>query len=58
MEAMDEQAYRSQMLEYQKAIDWKLWEMLKIMQSMSAVDTAPIDIAESSPNVKPVIVDE
>jgi hypothetical protein len=38
IDALDEQAYRKQMLEYQQAIDWKLWEMLKIMQGMAVVD--------------------
>jgi hypothetical protein len=38
IETLDDQSYRRQMLDYQKAIDWKLWEMLKIMQSMVVVD--------------------
>ena len=58
MEAMDEQAYRLQMLEYQKAIDWKLWEMLKIMQTMTDVDGATSDGPKVKVKVRAVIVED
>jgi hypothetical protein len=50
MDALDEQAYRRQMLEYQQAIDWKLWEMLKIMQGTvtPTPDAVPTDSTPTS----------
>ena len=51
IDAMDEQAYRKQMLEYQKAIDWKLWEMLKIMQGTD-VATSEAEQIDSTPSSK------
>jgi hypothetical protein len=67
MEVLDEQAYRRQMLEYQQAIDWKLWEMLKIMQGTATTEDVPTDTTPSSETNTPqkvgnkgkaVIVDE
>ena len=51
IDAMDEQAYRKQMLGYQQAIDWKLWEMLKIMQGTDAA-TPEAEQIDSTPSSK------
>ena len=32
---LDTAEYQRKMLEYQQAIDWKLWELLKIAQSIA-----------------------
>lgn len=34
-EELSTQEFQSKMLEYMHTMDWKLWEMLKIMQSMA-----------------------
>lgn len=33
---LDTQEYQAKMLEFQQAIDWKLWEILKISQAFAA----------------------
>jgi hypothetical protein len=48
METLDEQSYRRQMLEHQQAIDWKLWEMLKIMQSIHVSDDNTLRVEDAT----------
>ena len=51
------------MLAYQQAIDWKLWELLKIAQAFAEREGLSLDDPSPSPtksttNVKSIIVDE
>jgi len=63
---LDRDEYQAKMLEYQQAIDWKLWEMLKILQAWAEreglnKEEAPApkaNDAKRKSTVKPVIVDE
>jgi hypothetical protein len=61
---LDQAEYQAKMLEYQQAIDWKLWEMLKISQAWAVreglIEPEVTDSkrAKSKPAVKSVIVDE
>ena len=60
----DEKEYQEKMLEVQQAIDWKLWEMLKIAQAWAEreglVEPEVKEPGKNSkmPVVKPIIVDE
>lgn len=51
-EVLDEQSWQKQMLEYQKSMDWKLWEMLKIMQGIV------IDSGNDGADIRNIIIDE
>jgi hypothetical protein len=48
---LEEEDFRAKLLEYQKSMDWKLWEMHKIAQAWAAreglIDQAK-DVPESS----------
>lgn len=65
-EELDQKEFQAKMLEYQQSIDWKLWEMLKIMQAW-ATREGIIKLNEAAPteddkepeyDVKSIIVDE
>jgi hypothetical protein len=65
VEVMDEQTYQTKMLEYQKSMDWKVWEILKLMQSMAettvSVDDTDIEVATPAKlksGITPIIVEE
>ena len=57
--------FQSKMLEYMRAMDWKLWEMLKIEQARAIreglvpaeVEGAPL-AREPAKDFKPVVIDE
>jgi len=61
---LDQSEYQAKMLEYQQAIDWKLWEMLKIAQAWAtqegliAPEADNVAVRKTTSKVKPVIVDE
>ena len=65
-EDLDTSEYQAKMLEFQQAIDWKLWELLKIAKAYAERDglvepevTEPARTKASAKiDVKPVIVDE
>lgn len=64
VEELDSAEFRAKLLEYLQAIDWKLWEMLKIEQKRAERDgliepeiTEPKRTKKKA-DVKPVIVDE
>ena len=57
-EELDTQEFQRQMLEYMKAMDWKLWELLKIEQARAEVNEVTNITNVSDPSVKPIIVDE
>ena len=64
VEELDQADYQAKMLEYQQAIDWKLWEILKIAQAWSARE-CPVDVQSdtttkppSNITIKSVIIDE
>jgi hypothetical protein len=57
--------YETKMLKYQQAIDWKMWEVLKIAQAWAereGLNTEPPDNFDEEEtvisNVKSIIVDE
>lgn len=63
-EELDAKEFQAKALEYMQAIDWKLWEMLKIAQRW-AEENGYSETPEPQSNrkatksdVKPIIVDE
>jgi len=64
VEELDQADYQAKMLEYQQAIDWKLWEILKIAQAWAAREGL-VDVQSDTPTktpsnitIKSVIIDE
>lgn len=67
-EELDQADYQAKMLEYQQAIDWKLWEMLKIAQAWAikegVIETDPPAGRKTKTekpldnDIKPVIIDD
>lgn len=66
---LENDEYQAKMLEYQQAIDWKLWEMMKILQAWAEKEgltekpeetkkPAAKKPARKKATVKSVIVDE
>lgn len=63
-EDLDNEEFKAKVLEYMQAIDWKLWEMLKIEQKRAEreglveQETTEPARTKSKTKVKPIIVDE
>jgi hypothetical protein len=68
-EELSTEEFQAKMLEYMHTMDWKLWEMLKLMRTHLETDNEQPDVAEDVEEVvvetkkkktgpKPVIVDE
>lgn len=65
-EELDAQEFQARMLEYMQAMDWKLWEMLKVVQKFAEdngyadPEETPVEVKtkKKSTKIKPVIVDE
>jgi hypothetical protein len=60
-EELSTTSYQDKMLAYQQAIDWKLWELLKIAQAFAEREGLSLDAqspTKSTTNVKSIIVDE
>lgn len=68
IDELEEKDYQAKMLEYMQAIDWKLWEMLKLYQAWAdregitenkAVEVPAVSVKpRTKTNIKPIIVDE
>lgn len=64
-EELDAKEFQTKLLDYLQAIDWKLWEMLKIEQAREDRDgfgeteeVKPKPKRKRKPTIKPIIVDE
>jgi hypothetical protein len=63
-EELSAQEFQEKTLEYMKSMDWKLWEMMKVVQKWAEREglTETDDAVKATPrkksNVKPIIVDE
>jgi hypothetical protein len=66
-EELDAKEFQAKILEYMQAIDWKLWEMLKIEQARAAREgllepEAAADVKrparEKGKDFKPVVIDD
>jgi hypothetical protein len=64
-EELNTAEFQSKMLEYMRAMDWKLWEMLKIEQARAIRDgIMPAEVEPEAPtretakDFKPVVIDE
>jgi hypothetical protein len=68
-EELSTEEFQAKMLEYMHTMDWKLWEILKLMRAHLETDNVQPDVAEEvekgvvettpkKKGPKPVIVDE
>jgi hypothetical protein len=62
-ETVDTATFQTQMLEYMQAMDWKLWELLKIEQARAAKEgdnasTVKQPSAKAKAKFNSIIVDE
>lgn len=60
---LGEQEYKAKVLEYLQAMDWKLWEMLKIAQRWAEENgynetPEPQSTRKPDSEITPIIVDE
>tara|TARA_R110000851_G_scaffold97891_1_gene211902 strand:+ start:4700 stop:4930 length:231 start_codon:yes stop_codon:yes gene_type:complete len=57
-ETVDTATFQTQMLEYMQAMDWKLWELLKIEQARAAKEDLPVGQPKPAVKFNSIIVDE
>jgi hypothetical protein len=60
-ETVDTATFQTQMLEYMQAMDWKLWELLKIEQARAAAEgdsTSTVKQPAAKAKFNSIIVDE
>ena len=64
VEELSAQEFQEKTLEYMKSMDWKLWEMMKVVhkwaerEGLSETDDTSKETPRKKSNVKPIIVDE
>jgi hypothetical protein len=55
---VDTATFQTQMLEYMQAMDWKLWELLKIEQARAKKEELSVDEPAPPVQFNSIIVDE